>query len=62
ALVERVEALQVVEGDGAGAPWAAFIASLDTLVERYAETLAVRRGRAAAERAREEQQAAAEEL
>jgi hypothetical protein len=52
--------LQVVEGAEAGAPWAAFIAELNVIVERAAHLVAVRRGRAAAEREREDETAAAE--
>jgi hypothetical protein len=54
-----VDALQVVSGDEAGAPWAAFIADLNAVIERAAHLVAQRRGRAEAEKAREEAGAAA---
>jgi hypothetical protein len=55
----RVDALQVVDGGEAGAPWAAFIAELNAVIERAANLVSQRRGRAAAEKAREEEAAAA---
>jgi hypothetical protein len=63
-LVGQVEALGTVAAmQGAGSAvgpasvYEGFVASVNTLVERYAEALAVRRGRAAAAKAREEAEA-----
>jgi hypothetical protein len=57
-VANRVDALQIVEGGAAGAPWAAFIAEINAIVERTENIVAIRRGRAAAEREREEEEAA----
>ncbi|MDR2882596.1 MAG: DUF6261 family protein [Alistipes sp.] len=53
-LAERVDALQIVEGGAADAPWAAFIAELNAVIERANNNIAIREGIAAAEKAREE--------
>ncbi|MDR2885305.1 MAG: hypothetical protein LBU95_00795, partial [Rikenellaceae bacterium] len=55
AVVDRVGALSVVEG---GAVYEGFIARVNAVVERAAGILAARRGRAAAEKAREQAEAA----
>ncbi|MDR2882850.1 MAG: DUF6261 family protein, partial [Alistipes sp.] len=59
AVARRVDALQEVSGDEPGAPWAAFIAELNEVIARADNLLAQREGRAAAERAREQAEAAA---
>jgi hypothetical protein len=51
AVVDRVGALSVVEG---GAVYEGFIARVNAVIERAAGILAARRGRAAAEKAREQ--------
>jgi len=56
AIVRRVEALMEVEGETEGAPYAAFIHELNTLIERYRLHLAQREGRAAAKKKKEEEQ------
>jgi hypothetical protein len=45
-IVARVEALDLIEGETAGAPWAAFIASLNTVIDYTANIVAQRKGRA----------------
>ncbi len=49
-LADRIDALEIVSGDEAGAPWAAFIAELNAVVERTDNIVAMRRGRAAAKK------------
>jgi hypothetical protein len=65
SLVEQIDALAVVaalQGTGStvgdAAVFNAFIASLNTLIERYNNTLAVRQGRA---KAKKEEEPAAED-
>jgi hypothetical protein len=58
ALAERVEALQLIEGGVAGAPYAAFIGKLNAVIERAANILAQRRGRAKAEKEEEAKKSA----
>lgn len=67
ALVEAVEALYVVAkmnlgGDGVGSPdlYEGFIARLNAMIERYINTMSVRRGNAKAEKKKKEKKAAEE--
>ncbi|MDR2882276.1 MAG: DUF6261 family protein [Alistipes sp.] len=56
ALTERIDALALIEG---GAVYGRFIGELNVIVARYKDLVAARRGRAAAEKARGEAEAAA---
>ena len=47
-IVVKIEALQVLEGHTEGAPWADFIRRLNIVIERANNTVAQRKGRAAA--------------
>ncbi len=53
AVADRVDALQLLEGGAEGAPYAAFIATLNAIVERARNIVAARRGRAAAKKEEE---------
>ncbi|MDR2882782.1 MAG: DUF6261 family protein, partial [Alistipes sp.] len=58
-IVFRVESLQEVLGAEPGAPWRAFIESMNTIIDYTDSIVAQRRGRAAAEKAEQEQAEAA---
>ncbi len=51
-LTKRVDALQLIEGEAEGAPYADFIATLNAIVDRAALIIAQRRGRAASSTAK----------
>jgi hypothetical protein len=57
SLADRIDALHIVEGDTACAPWTSLIADLNAVIERTENIVAQRKGRAKAEK---EEEAAAE--